>query len=159
MFQCDLNTLRGRTAFFTFTKTEKADVEIYICPCSYREKRCKIQIHTIMFNDSMRSPFLSAEDTLFFLFLTELCSIQSFHSVFFLRIFVKLFDGIKAHDLKSLSHWLSVLSTKFQLNIKPELKLKAVKRDTYCTFLQQNHLSIQPHSHSKSANKWSKSQI
>jgi len=29
-FQCDLNTLRGRTTFFTFTKTEKADVSILV---------------------------------------------------------------------------------------------------------------------------------
>lgn len=103
MFQCDLNTLRGRTAFFTFTKTEKADVEMYIYDPAATEKNCKIQIHTIMFNDSMGSTFLFAEDTLFFLFLTELGSIQSFHSVFFPRIFVKLFGGIKKHDLKPLS--------------------------------------------------------
>jgi len=104
---------------------------ISIYPCSYREKLCKIQIgyNTIIFNDRMGSPFLSIEDTLFILFLTALGSTQSFHSVFLFSSpeAVKLFGRIKTHHLKQLSHRLSVLSMKFQLYIKPELKPRQSK--------------------------------
>ncbi len=96
-FQCDSNTFFSNR-FSSFIKTEKADVEIYV-PAAKEKNLQNTNTHNHV-NSSTGIPLLSAEDTLFILLLG---SIQSFHSMFFLRSFVKLLARIKPHDLKPFS--------------------------------------------------------